>query len=88
MKTKHSKTGEETRYQGTLLGRDADDQAVVIVGGPVSSLQEWGLKVKSSRAASNSASTTAPTPATSGISSAPDTPVEGDDGDDDDDEPF
>ena len=75
MKKKHSKSGEETRYHGTLLGKDAEDQTVVIVGGPVSSLQEWDMKVKSSRAASHPPSTAAPTPATSGISSAPDTPI-------------
>lgn len=75
LKKKHSKSGEETRYQGTLLGKDAEDQTVVIVGGPVSTLQEWGMKVKSSRVVSHPPSTTAPTPATSGISSAPDTPI-------------
>jgi len=40
LKKKHSKTGEESRYQGTALGKDAESQKVSIVGGP-GTLAEW-----------------------------------------------
>lgn len=70
MRKKHSKTGEDSKFQGSVLGRDSEEQAVVIVGGPVSSIAEWGQQIK------NSAVSSAATPATSGISSAPDTPME------------
>ncbi|KKY24491.1 putative bromodomain associated domain protein [Phaeomoniella chlamydospora] len=86
MKKKHSKTGEESRYQGTVLGKDGEEPSVVIVGGPVNSLQEWGIKLKSSRTVSHSDLTGAPTPATSGISSAPDSPMMDDNDDENDDD--
>ncbi|KAL9111343.1 MAG: hypothetical protein Q9227_004220 [Pyrenula ochraceoflavens] len=70
LKKKYSKTGEESRYQGSVLGKDSDDQPVMIVGGPVGSLSEWPQHMKTA------ASSVAATPATSGISSAPDTPEE------------
>lgn len=44
LKKKHSKTGEESRYQGTLLGKPAEDRPVKIEGGPVESLLEWQLR--------------------------------------------
>ncbi|KIX01283.1 uncharacterized protein Z518_09008 [Rhinocladiella mackenziei CBS 650.93] len=77
LKKKHSKTGEEFRYQGTILGKDTELQAVSIVGGPAASIAEWTHQflsgTKSSRAQKDNA---AATPATSGISSAPPTPIE------------
>ncbi|KAL1302446.1 hypothetical protein AAFC00_002838 [Neodothiora populina] len=44
LKKKHSKTGEESRYQGTLLGKPAEDRPVKIEGGPFETLHEWQLK--------------------------------------------
>lgn len=41
LKKKHSKTGEESRYQGTVLGKPAEDRPVKIEGGPVETLQDW-----------------------------------------------
>ncbi|KAK4988079.1 hypothetical protein LTR66_005950 [Elasticomyces elasticus] len=41
LKKKHSKTGEESRYQGTILGKFTDDRRVRIEGGPAESIQEW-----------------------------------------------
>ncbi|GAB7352766.1 hypothetical protein MBLNU459_g3114t1 [Dothideomycetes sp. NU459] len=41
LKKKHSKTGEESRYQGTVLGKPAEDRPIKIEGGPVDSLDEW-----------------------------------------------
>ncbi|WEW58627.1 hypothetical protein PRK78_004095 [Emydomyces testavorans] len=46
LKKKHSKTGEESRFQGTALGKDVDDRPVVIEGG-VESIKEWGKQVRS-----------------------------------------
>jgi len=45
LKKKHSKTGEESRYAGTVLGRSADDHLIVIEGGDVTSIRDWGLQV-------------------------------------------
>ncbi|KAF2099314.1 hypothetical protein NA57DRAFT_55286 [Rhizodiscina lignyota] len=41
LKKKHSKTGEESRFQGSVLGIQAEDRAVKVEGGSVDSLQEW-----------------------------------------------
>jgi transcription initiation factor TFIID subunit 3 len=49
LKKKHSKTGEESRFQGTILGKDPDLRPVVIDGGP-SSLREWQEHVRLQRA--------------------------------------
>lgn len=74
LKKKHSKTGEESRYQGSLLGKDADEQNVVIVGGQAGSIQEWGTQMRS-----RTISPAGATPASSGISSAPLTPMDEED---------
>ncbi|KAH0538863.1 hypothetical protein FGG08_004580 [Glutinoglossum americanum] len=41
LKKKHSKTGEESRYQGTLLGKQAEDRVIRIEGGPAESIHTW-----------------------------------------------
>jgi transcription initiation factor TFIID subunit 3 len=41
LKKKHSKTGEESRFQGTVLGKAAENRAIKIEGGPAESLTEW-----------------------------------------------
>lgn len=40
LKKKHSKTGDETRFAGSVLGKEADMRPVIIDGGP-KSIQEW-----------------------------------------------
>lgn len=45
LKKKHSKTGEESRYQGSALGKPADDKPLKIEGGPVESLYEWNQRM-------------------------------------------
>ncbi|KAI1916516.1 hypothetical protein LOZ65_005261 [Ophidiomyces ophidiicola] len=57
LKKRHSKTGEESRFQGTLLGKDVDDRPVVIAGG-VESIKAWRSKVKSREASMVPTSTT------------------------------
>lgn len=71
LKKRQSKTGEESRYQGSVLGKDAELQAVSIVGGPVTKISEWRRQAQTARSNSTVA---AATPATSGISSVPMTP--------------
>lgn len=46
LKKKHSKTGEESRYQGTVLGKPAEDRPIKIEGGPFESLQEWQQRIR------------------------------------------
>jgi transcription initiation factor TFIID subunit 3 len=46
LKKKHSKTGEESRYQGTVLGKSAEEHPIVIEGG-VESIKDWGMQIKS-----------------------------------------
>lgn len=43
---KHSKTGVESRFQGTVLGYPADPRPVKIEGGSVDSIQEWCRKTR------------------------------------------
>lgn len=38
---KHSKTGVESRFQGTVLGHSSDPRPVRIEGGPADTIQEW-----------------------------------------------
>lgn len=46
LKKKHSKTGGESRYQGTVLGKIADEKAVRIEGGQVESIQAWEARLR------------------------------------------
>ncbi|KAL3467335.1 hypothetical protein BJX64DRAFT_167821 [Aspergillus heterothallicus] len=46
LKKKHSKTGEESRYAGTVLGKNAEDHPIVIEGG-ASTIQEWSSQMRS-----------------------------------------
>lgn len=41
LKKKHSKTGEESRYQGTAIGKPADEGTVLIEGGKIDSIRSW-----------------------------------------------
>ena len=82
---KHGKVEEDSRYQGTILGQDAETQTVTISGGQVSSLSEYMDQFKS-RAMSPGEDEEAeidaeeagasPATATSMLSSAPITPRE------------
>lgn len=47
MKKKHSKTGEESRYAGTVIGKDAEEHPVMIEGGAAASIGEWASHIKS-----------------------------------------
>lgn len=41
LKKKHSKTGDDSRLVGTVLGRPAEDKEVILEGGPVERIQDW-----------------------------------------------
>ncbi|KAJ5630244.1 uncharacterized protein N7484_010344 [Penicillium longicatenatum] len=63
LKKKHSKTGEESRYAGTVLGKSAEEHPIIIEGG-APSIREWGQQVRSR-------APTSPGSNSSGVSSAP-----------------
>ncbi|KAL1955902.1 hypothetical protein VTO42DRAFT_7975 [Malbranchea cinnamomea] len=70
LKKKHSKTGEESRFQGTVLGKDAEPRRIIIEGG-VESIQEWAEQLVRSRKSSQ----TDGGQTTSNVNSAPNIPV-------------
>jgi transcription initiation factor TFIID subunit 3 len=43
---KHSKTGVESRFQGTVLGNPADPHPIKIEGGPVDSIEDWNQRTR------------------------------------------
>jgi transcription initiation factor TFIID subunit 3 len=45
LKKKHSKTGEESRFQGSLLGKEPENHRIVIDGGP-KTIHDWQIMVK------------------------------------------
>ncbi|KAI9838615.1 MAG: hypothetical protein M1819_004929 [Sarea resinae] len=46
LKKKHSKTGEESRFQGTALGKQAEDKEIKIEGAPVDSIRAWEAQLR------------------------------------------
>lgn len=72
LKKKHSKTGEESRYQGTLLGKSADEQPIPIEGDEIQSIDAW---IEAQCHKGNTELTQPDTPS-SGISSVPDSLTE------------
>lgn len=46
LKKKHSKTGEESRFQGTILGIQAEDRTIKVEGGPVDSVEAWNERAR------------------------------------------
>ena len=41
LKKKHSKTGEESRFQGTALGKPGEEKILKIEGGSVDNIRSW-----------------------------------------------
>ncbi|KAF3481836.1 bromodomain associated protein [Arthroderma uncinatum] len=56
LKKKHSKTGEESRFQGTVLGKDAEERLIVIEGG-AESIKAWKAQTKAREHSSEPTST-------------------------------
>ncbi|MCJ1280866.1 hypothetical protein MMC26_000183 [Xylographa opegraphella] len=46
LKKKHSKTGEESRFRGTVLGKEADVKPIRLEGGHTESIQGWEAQLK------------------------------------------
>lgn len=77
---KHGKAEEDARYQGTILGKDADLQPVTVTGGPVTSLTDYLEQFKSKATdpvpdREGAEEEEGATPATSMLSSAPPSPA-------------
>ncbi|CZR65905.1 related to TAF(II) complex (TBP-associated protein complex) component [Phialocephala subalpina] len=47
LKKKHSAADEQSRYNGTVLGKPADPRVVKVEGSDITSLKEWTQKLKS-----------------------------------------
>ena len=43
---KHSKTGVESRFQGTVLGVPAEPKTIKIEGGGAESIEEWNRRTR------------------------------------------
>ena len=46
LKKRHHKGADDTRLQGTVLGRAAEDKGVIVEGGPVQHLKDWRPRVQ------------------------------------------
>lgn len=46
LKKKHGKAGDDSRLQGTVLGRAGDDKEFVVEGGPVQHIRDWKPKLE------------------------------------------
>lgn len=64
---KHSKTGVESRFQGTVLGVPSEPKTIKIEGGNAESIDEWCRKTRE-RAAKISESKPGPSEAASRVS--------------------
>ncbi|OMP87338.1 Transcription initiation factor TFIID subunit 3 [Diplodia seriata] len=73
LKKKHSKTGEESRFQGTVLGIPADDRPIRIEGGPPESIHDW-IQQTQERAAAAAKLESEKTASSNGLESAPRSP--------------
>jgi transcription initiation factor TFIID subunit 3 len=41
LKKKHDKGDEESRYDGTILGKESEPHIIPVEGGEITSLKEW-----------------------------------------------
>lgn len=69
LKKKHSKTGEESRFQGTVLGIPAEGKPVIIEGGPFESIQAWEAMMRGNNSKKKPPLTSPATPIDSAASS-------------------
>ena len=49
LKKKHSKSGEDSKYSSTVLGRGTEDGDIVVEGGDCASIASWQAKRIESR---------------------------------------
>ncbi|KAL8874742.1 MAG: hypothetical protein Q9198_006808 [Flavoplaca austrocitrina] len=75
LKRKHNKTGESSRFQGTVLGTNAEEKPILIEGGPVESLQDWGRILRKTSAEDNTPPSREPSSALTSCTGSPLTPI-------------
>ncbi|KAL8672251.1 MAG: hypothetical protein Q9168_003274 [Polycauliona sp. 1 TL-2023] len=75
LKRKHNKTGESSRFQGTVLGTAAEEKPIRIEGGPVESLQDWGTSLRKTSLKENLPPSRAPSAALTSSTGSPLTPI-------------
>lgn len=71
LKKKHSKTGEESRFQGTVLGKGADLRPVKLDGGHADSIESWEHMLREHKRASKPQSIREPSSAPLSSASSP-----------------
>jgi len=49
LKKKHSTTDEDSRYNGTVLGKPAEPRAIKVEGGEITNIREWESKLRTVR---------------------------------------
>ncbi len=83
LKKKHSKTGEDSKYSGTVLGKGNEHGDVVVEGGgELTSIQVWQEKMRKEREQSPPTLAPSPSPETdsrppsSGLSSLGDRSID------------
>lgn len=54
---KHSKTGVDSRYQGTILGKPAEPKAIKIEGSAMDSIEDWCRKTREKAATTKAGDT-------------------------------
>ncbi len=72
LKKKNNKIGDDSRYQGTTLGKEAEQMTVPIVGGAVASIHEWDNLLRVRALSVQLSSPSSP----GSLSSAPATPMD------------
>lgn len=60
LKKRHSKTGEDTKYNGTVLGKGNDHGEILVEGGECTSILMWQEKRKRTQAKQREPSPTIP----------------------------
>lgn len=75
LKKKHSKTGEESRFQGTVLGIPAEGKPVIIEGGPFESIQAWEAMMRENNSKRPPSTLSPPPVESSPIDSAASSPL-------------
>ncbi|KAL8731115.1 MAG: hypothetical protein Q9166_003643 [cf. Caloplaca sp. 2 TL-2023] len=75
LKKKHNKTGESSRFQGTVLGSSVEEKPVRIEGGSVESLQEWTANLRKTSLKENISPARQPSSALSSSIGSPLTPI-------------
>ncbi|KAL8686064.1 MAG: hypothetical protein Q9218_007374 [Villophora microphyllina] len=71
LKKKHNKTGESSRFQGTVLGTYSEEKPIRIEGGPFETIQEWSAMLRKPSQEGHTPSTAQPSSALTSAMSSP-----------------